>query len=342
MVLLPEEGPLLQELVSAGFPFRIESFPVLRKSLLSARGILELGVALPRTLVRSLRTFRELGPGLVYVSTLTMPYWLAVSRMLRVPAVCHVHEAEEGLPKALAVGLTAPLLWASRLVANSRATAEWLTHHNRRLEARTSVVVNGFEFESDYPRLRRHEDPARLVLVGRLNPRKGQDVAIETAALLVRQGKNVELELVGSPFRGYEWFEDSLRARARELGIRDRVGFSGFVSPVRDAYERADIVLVPSIIEPFGNVAVEAMGLGRPVVVSRVGGLREIVEDGVTGLFCRPNDPADLALAVNRILDDFELAREMGDRAAAVVRQRFALERFSRDFLKVIDSALTG
>jgi glycosyltransferase involved in cell wall biosynthesis len=91
--------------------------------------------------------------------------------------------------------------------------------------------------------------------------------------------------------------EPALREFARELGIEDAVRFLGFVSPVQAAIEDAAIVVVPSLGEGFGMVALEAMERARPVIASAVGGLPEIVADGETGLVVPPADPDALAEA---------------------------------------------
>src|SRR5207302_8998273 len=116
---------------------------------------------------------------------------------------------------------------------------------------------NGFRFPE--PALDRgmHDGPSRIVLVGRLSARKGQDLAIDAIAQLVGEGYDVELELVGSTFRGYEWFERRIVEQTRRLGIQDRVTFSGYKSSTWDSFAAADIAIVPSRVEPFGNVAVE-------------------------------------------------------------------------------------
>ena len=109
---------------------------------------------------------------------------------------------------------------------------------------------------------------------------------------------------------------------AAELGLADRVRF---VRPqphhiLSSWYRAADVVLVPSHSESFGLVALEAAACGIPVVASAVGGLLNIVHDGVTGLLVEGRDPARFARAVNQVLDDRAAAAAMG--AAAAVRAR--------------------
>src|SRR5690606_39179601 len=91
--------------------------------------------------------------------------------------------------------------------------------------------------------------PARVVLVGRLSPRKGTDVALEAIARLRGAGRDVRISLCGSVFAGYEWFEERLRARAAEADLTGAVDFVGYAD-VWEWFARADVVVVPSRVEP--------------------------------------------------------------------------------------------
>lgn len=332
----PEAGPLFPFVRDLDVPVRIIAFPVLRKSVLSPGGLFRLAAGSVLTLARLRAAVRSLQPDFVYVSTLTIPHWLVAARAAGVPAVCHVHEAEETISTPIAWALTAPLGLAGVVIANSEATAGFLRRLHPRVQPAISVVVNGFQLPTRAP-LPPRTQRARLVVLGRLSPRKGQDVAVAALSLLTEQGYDVDLELVGSAFRGYEWYVDNLRRQAESLGIAGRVLFSGFRSPGWGAFVEADIALVPSRVEPFGMVAVEAMAVGRPVVASRVGGLSEIVSHDETGLLCQPDDVPDLACAIRRLLDDRPFGQEMAERAAKAARARFGRERFSTDFIRTLD-----
>jgi glycosyltransferase involved in cell wall biosynthesis len=165
------------------------------------------------------------------------------------------------------------------------------------------------------------------VLVGRLSPRKGTDVALEAVALLRQAGRDVRLTLCGSVFAGYEWFEDQLRARAAEADLAGGVELVGYADPW-EWFARADVVVVPSRVEPFGNVAVQAMLAGRPVVASRTQGLAEIVRDGETGLLVPPDDPAALAGALAELLGDPSRAAALAQAGRRDAAERFGAQRY--------------
>jgi hypothetical protein len=118
-----------------------------------------------------------------------------------------------------------------------------------------------------------------------------------------------------------------LRALARELDVGNSVRFLGHVTPIQGAIERSAVVVVPSMGEGFGMVALEAMERARPVVAAAIGGLGEIVRDGETGLLVQPGEAEPLAAAILRVAGDPELGRRMGEAG-----RRRALSRFLQSF----------
>ncbi len=167
-------------------------------------------------------------------------------------------------------------------------------------------------------------DPHRplLLFVGRLQPLKAPDLAIRALHSLDARG-HTEAELVivgGASGSAGDVHDAETRALVDELGLHDRVRF---VPPqphhmLSSWYRAADVSLVPSRSESFGLVALEAAACGVPVVASSVGGLVSLIDDGRTGLLVDGRDPDAYAAAIGKILDDPQLADDMG--RAAVER----------------------
>jgi glycosyltransferase involved in cell wall biosynthesis len=166
----------------------------------------------------------------------------------------------------------------------------------------------------------------RLLCVGRLIPIKGHVVLLRAFAAAKRTLPQLQLDIAG---RGA--LEPALKALARELGVADATRFLGHVSPIQRAIERSAVVVVPSMGEGFGMVALEAMERARPVIAASVGGLGELVRDGETGILVPAGEAEPLAAAIVRLAGDAELARTMGEagrrRALARFRQTFCTDR---------------
>jgi glycosyltransferase involved in cell wall biosynthesis len=175
----------------------------------------------------------------------------------------------------------------------------------------------------------------RLLCIGRLIPIKGHLVLLRALAQARARVRGVSLDLAGGgPL------EPALKSYVRELGIEDAVRFLGFVSPVQAAIEDAAIVVVPSLGEGFGMVALEAMERARPVIASAVGGLPEIVADGETGLVVPPADTDALAEAIVAVAGDLPRAAAMGEsgreRALSTFTPQRCVERIEELYARVL------
>lgn len=164
-------------------------------------------------------------------------------------------------------------------------------------------------------------DQPIIYYVGRMVPQKGLQTIVEAAPYVLREWPGVKFVLAGSG-RGYI---DELSAKARELGVADNIIFTGRVpDEVRDGlFMVADAAVFPSIYEPFGIVALEAMAAGTPVIVSDVGGLSEVVDLHETGIIVYPDDPQSLAWGILHTLKHPEWSRKRALNAARVVREQY-------------------
>jgi len=178
-----------------------------------------------------------------------------------------------------------------------------------------------------------------LLFVGRIQPLKGLDVAIQALAQL--QAKNAQLIVVGgaSGSEGNEEIEKVMQL-ARNLGVHNNIRF---VEPqahhmLSTYYRAADVVVVPSRSESFGLVALEAAACGVPVVASAVGGLLTIIDDGETGYLVPGRDPALFAGHIDELLAHPTMALAMGAKAAEKARDytwSFAAARLRRVYADV-------
>ena len=173
--------------------------------------------------------------------------------------------------------------------------------------------------------------PGRLLLfVGRLERLKGVEVAIRALALLRdRNHDDVRLLILGEDSKdGDEGEKDRLKAVAADVGVRDRVDFLGSVAhhELPYFYSAADVCVMPSYSESFGLVGLEAQASGRPVVGSDVSGLRSVIRDQVSGYLIAGHDPSEYAERIGRLLEDSELAQQMG-RRGRLLAQRYSWTR---------------
>lgn len=341
VVTIPHEGPLLPLLAERGADILVIPFPVLRKALLHPRRILGFLRDTISATLGGRRLLRSLRPRVVWVNTLTIPVWQVAALMSRIPSVVHVHEAEEDGSRIVRTALVSPLCLAKIGVVNSNAAARAITSVLPLLKKKLKLVYNGVPGPTNESQPHpAHSGPTHIALVGRLSPRKGTDIALEAVAQLRSQGYNIHLDLYGAIFPGYQWFEDELRARADKEDLAGAVTFHGYVRPVWNSLAAADIVIVPSRVEPFGNVAVEAQLAYRPLVVSAVQGLTEIITDGANGLHAQPESASDLARALKELLDNPERAAELARAGFENATSRFTVLRYQQEIARVLAQAV--
>jgi glycosyltransferase involved in cell wall biosynthesis len=170
-----------------------------------------------------------------------------------------------------------------------------------------------------------------LLAIGRLSREKGHAHLIQAAHLLSRNRPEVDFQilLVGD---GPE--KAALEAQTAQLGLQDRVRFTGHQADPLPFYALADMFVLPSLSEGSPNVLLEAMMAGTPIVASAVGGVPETVQDGRCALLAPAADPAALANSIARLIDDPALAQSLRENARADARERHSPQ--------VYCAALTG
>ena len=257
---------------------------------------------------------------------------------LGIPLVATVHATEAGRN----AGIHSPMQqyihsveWllaydAWRVICCSQTMANEVTGSLRVPGDKVRVVPNGVDPArvacDDSPEaLRRYRrkwasDDERIVLfVGRLVREKGTEVLVDAIPAVIAARPEAKFVVAGGGEHRHLW------ERAAARGVGHKVVFAGFV-PEEDLprlYAAADVAVFPSLYEPFGIVALEAMAAGVPVVTSDIGGLREVVRHGVTGLHTWANNPHSLAGGIVRVLSEPRLAKRLRRAGREEVRRRY-------------------
>ena len=265
------------------------------------------------------RLKRSFVPDLVHVNSCGRSAWFhLVTNAAAAPTLVTVHEplAAEVAPASVAGRLLATASW---IACCSNAVRETVCRASPLLGARASVIDNALPSVCAAPPPLSLQPP-RLLFVGRLVSEKGLDALMGALPPLFTRVPDARLVIAGDGA-----LRPHLEARAAELALAPYVTFVGAVSPetVRPMMAAASIVIVPSRVEGFGLVALEAAMMGRPVVATRVGGLPHVVQHGVTGLLVDADDPRGFVRAVEMLIEDPDTARRLG----ATARQE-ALRRF--------------
>lgn len=213
----------------------------------------------------------------------------------------------------------------------------------------TASQIEGLE-----ARWRLNPDSPLILCVGRMDPMKRQDIAIEAFARLRHKHPDARLVLVGNGTfsaakqgglgltKAHEW-RRSLEGLAKRLGVGPEVIFAGHISDdlLHTAYKRCDVIVLPSEIEGFGLTTLEGWRYGKPSIVSRGAGSAEIVHDGLNGLIFPFGDVAMLSDQLDRVLGDTEARLRMGEAGRTTLRT-YDVKEASVKEREVLTSALEG
>jgi glycosyltransferase involved in cell wall biosynthesis len=229
-----------------------------------------------------------------------------------------------------------------RLIAVSRSIERKIAEEGRR-GAPVSLIYNGVDlqrYNHQQPCCTLHDDykiPENSPIVGvvaRLEAEKGHRTLLEAWPLVLEEVPDAWLLIVGE---GSE--RDALEAQSEVLGITERVVFTGRREDVPAVTAALDVAVLPSYREAQGLSVLEAMALTRPVVASAVGGIPEMIEDGVTGLLVPPHDCQALAGAIVRLLTDHPFADTIARAGHDLVHERFCVELMVQQISELYDAA---
>jgi glycosyltransferase involved in cell wall biosynthesis len=357
----PFEGPMTSEMrklgikVYLGHPSR-RLLNIRRSSLgASGLGVLLYPFAFAASVLRLALLIRKERFDLVLADSAKADiYGTLAGRLARRPVVWHIHDIFCE-PTFSSLNLRALKVCArrftTRIISISEATKAAMVALGVPPE-KIQTVYNGIDMQmaqetQDPTEVRKElgiEAEAPLAgMVGRLVDWKGPDYFIRAAAQVTGSVPEARFLLVGDAVFGEKQYVDYLKDLCRELGLEDRVAFTGFREDVLDIMSALDVVVHASVQpEPFGQVLLEAMAEGRPVVATTGGGVSEIVDDEVTGLLVPPRDSQAMAEAITAILLDKDRARRMGAAGLRKVQQSFTVDLMARGIEAEMLKAMRG
>lgn len=341
LVVLPEDGPLATDLRGAGVEVLVRPLAVLRRALMSPRGLGQVARAFGADAGGLGRLARAREVALVHTNTSVTLGGAAAARVARVPHVWHVREIYAGFERWWP-GYRRLLLTADALPCVSAATAVQFDAAPQVSVLRDGLARPAAATPRDAARAALDLEPDAFVVavLGRISGWKGQDVlvrALGQPALADRE--DVVAVVAGEPWRGEERHLRALHELAAALGVAARVRHVGFREDPADVYGAADVVAVPSTQpDPFPNAALEAAAAGCCVVASAHGGLPEILTDGSTGVLVPPGDAVALAEALAALRDDPARRAALGAAATADVGSRLTPARMLAEVQALYDA----
>jgi len=303
---------------------RYQDIPVYRFPFFSGRPQGGLGSMIENRR-EVIRLKQQLAPDVIHINSYgrSVLFHLNTTSAHEAPVLVTLHQALADEPVAY-----------DSLLGHLLRTANWVTSCSNAVLANTrqlvpevipcsSVILNALEPPPFDPQPISF-DPPRILCLGRLVPEKGFDLALAAFAAVLDRFSSARLVIAGD---GRE--RERLQQQMNQLNLTGSVEFVGNVEPEKVAHliDAATLVLIPSRLEGFGLVALEAGSMARPVVATCAGGLPEVIIHETTGLLVDQENSSALARAITFLLDHPEVAVQMGQAGRRRVREQFSWER---------------
>ncbi|MEJ2125962.1 MAG: glycosyltransferase family 4 protein [Candidatus Bathyarchaeota archaeon] len=281
--------------------------------------------------------------------------WLAAfsgisfKHYLKKPIILTMHSTEVGRAQGLhspdSFSINGIEWWATyeadRVIVCSHSMKDEICNHFNLPREKVDIIPNAidaskYDVPVDRGAVRQRYGVGwgeKLILcVGRLVPQKGVEYFIRAIPLIAKKYPEAKFIIVGEG-----WSRDLLEEEARASGHANKITFTGFASDkqVIELMTSADTLVVPSIYEPFGIVALEGMATGVPVVASRVGGLAEVIDHDKTGIFVYPRSPESLAWGIDKVLSDPDNAKMLTKNAKEKLHKAYSWEAVAMKTVEV-------
>jgi len=284
---------------------------------------------------------------------LTAPVGVSFKHYTKKPMVVTVHSTEygrSGLHTPESYSIDGIEWWstyeASKVIVTSSSMKREICEHFRLPQEKVEIIPNGIDLTRYWASVDRWSVRSRygvqpnekLVLcVGRLVPQKGIEHLIRAVPIITRHYPEAKFIIVGDG-----WLKDHLEGVAQSTRHRWKIKFTGFLpdQEVVALTTSADVLVVPSVYEPFGIVALEGMAAGVPVVVSQVGGLAEVIAHDRTGVFVYPEKPESIAWGVGRVLSDPGHAMWLTQNAREMIQKTYSWETIAMKTVKVYEEVV--
>ncbi len=326
MASLDKVGPLLEEVTSSGIPV----------SEYKTKNLYNLGAMNAR--LRFARYLRRHAIEIVHsYGFYSNVFAIPAARFARVPVViASIRDCGEALTTAQNRVQRMFCRMADCILTNAEGVRTWLVDQGYPA-GKIQVIRNGIvrSRSADGPpagKLRRElglaADTPLVAVLSRLNAMKGIEYFLEAAVAVSRRFPAVRFLVIGGAnYTGGGGYKMEIEKYAADLGLGSHVIFTGFRTDVHEILPEINVTVLPSLSEGLSNSLLESMAAGVPVIATRVGGTPEAVEDGTTGLLVPPRDPGSLVQAMERMLENPELARNFGEAGRRRVTNLFSIEK---------------
>jgi glycosyltransferase involved in cell wall biosynthesis len=320
--LFLKEGPLLEKLRGKGIPLEV----------------------LRRPYAFNLFQFlRKRKVNLLHINTVVPLFAGLVGKILKLPLIWHIREdLHRGFWNKLLVKIVESL--ADKIIVNSDYTGRVFKKREKII-----TIYNGLDLNKFHPALKGEEIRKKFNInleapiagtIGNFTPVKGYQYFLEAAKEIIRELPRVKFLILGTVHPLYRKYYEKMKGWAKKLEVGENLIFLKDPEDVPKVIASFDLFLLSSVRETLGRVIIEAMACGKPVVATRVGGIPEVVEEGITGYLVPPGDSRSLATAALKLFLDKEKASRMGKEGRRRVEKLFEINKIVEKVTRVYEGLI--
>ena len=351
IVLLPNDGPLVNKIKNIGVDVQIVHYPIIRRKFFTVIGILKYSLKYLKYGIILSRFVKKNEVNVIHVNTTAVLEGAFIKVFNNVPLVWHIHEIIMS-PKIMFKFFSYIIQHVSnRIVTVSDATRNRLLESNYVSSDKTYTIYNGINSENiishnNYEtkkimksQLNIPNDSKVIGMVGRINSWKGQSDFVGAVNQLFRENKNIHAVMVGSVFEGEEFRFEELKNEINKTIFPNQIHIVQFTEDIADFYSLFDVFVLPSTRpDPFPTVVLEAMANRLPIVAYNHGGVTEMIEDKKSGYLVDVGQIEKLAESISYLVNNDQQRKLIGEAAHFRQMSLFNKKIFVKKFEKVYEN----
>ena len=344
IVVLPNEGPLVNKLKEQNIQVEIMPYPILRRQYFNPTGIIKYIFNYFKYSKELVSFCKNKKIDLIHINTSAVLEGCYLKRKTKLPIIYHIHEILTS-PRVLIDFIFKRIAKHSDMVVCvSNAVKDNVKRITNIKDDNITVIYNGvdndkFNSNNEIEYLRNEfnisKDDLVVGMIGRVNAWKGQKDFIQAMNVVFERNKNKRIKalIVGGVFEGQEWRMEELKKLINQSKFKNQFIISDFRNDSANVHNLIDIFVLPSTNpDPLPTVVLESMASGKPVIGYRHGGICEMVKENYNGLLCEPLNVNELANAIDSVVVNDKMKNEFGLNASRRQKEMFSLDSYIRNF----------
>lgn len=354
VVVLPNDGPLVEKLRAENIICKIIDYPVLRRKYFNIKGILKYLHCYFAASKKIIRNISEYPIDIIHSNTSAILEGIYLKYKLHTHLVFHIHEILVH-PKLLNRCLSKLFaIFGDKVVCVSKAVEDNLKKGANYKKGKLVVIHNGVDNNRFYPsnnydylyqELNIPKESTIIGMIGRVNAIKGQDDFLEAIKILFTKYDKCYALLVGGVFQGEEWRYEKLQSKIEQLNalFANRIRLVDFREDNFALHNFIDILVFPSVSpDSFPTVVLESMACKKPVVGYRNGGICEMIDNQYNGLLTDKNTPERLSENISELILDERYRNDLAQNAYVTQKQKFSIDHQIYMFENIYEQVILG